>query len=147
MNTDNNVVTGGGGEGLALEHEHEQLNNGRNVAIGLNLHVNRVEEPETDSIGISETKCLLISENKSKPQTKIKPLTCFSYRGEQGQRDAGVRGAMGAGGGGEVWDGLPGTTQRAGVANFVVSTDVQSAAAMLGEKPVLGDSTQHSTNF
>ena len=49
--------------------------------------------------------------------------------------------------GGDERDGRIGSMQRAGVANFVVSTDVQSAAAMLGRKPVLGDRTQHSTNF
>ena len=53
---------------------------------------------------------------------------------------------MGVGEGGEVRDkGVDsslGSQQRAGVEEFQASTELQSAAAIQGGKPVLGDSTK-----
>ena len=102
------------------------------------------------------------SELTRKINTKTKSLTFLSIQGGEHKYTGGVGGEeqdggavstpvlqtsnMGVGVGGAVReDGVVhslGSQQRAGVEEFHASTEVHSAAAIQGGKPVLGDSTK-----
>ena len=107
----------------------------------LNLNLNLVEkEKQRDSVSVIETQCVFKSEKpENLPKTKlnINQLTNHSFRVGV-HLDTGGQDTVGVGGRDQVLDGGAvsslGPLQRARVENFDASTDVHSAAAILGKK-------------
>ena len=126
------------------------------------LKLNKQNKPEMISKAVMENRNHSKYELTKKINTKTNSLTFRSIQGGEhkytggvgdGEQDGGAVSTlvlqpskMGVGEGGEVRDegvvNSLGWQQRAGVEEFHASTEVHSAAAIQGGKPVLGDSTK-----
>ena len=119
-----------------------------NSSMNLNLVETGKQMVEKDSMVAMETHCVYKPETFPKSKLNINQLTNSSFR-EGDNLVAGEQDTVGVEGQGQVRDDRAvssiGSLQRAGVDNFDTSTDVHSAAALLGRKT--GSGGQQATEY